>query len=206
MDAFKVWWRALRHLNHRGYIYIWGNLWCVLLSLPLITAPAAWAGLVKMTRRAYATPAADLNDFWAGFRENLRRGAVVGVLNVAIVGINLVNLFAYSGQRGLVSDLMRVVWVLALVVWFSIQLYMWPIFYEMKDPALLGAMRNAAVMIYLNPIFTLLLWIVALPIMALSTYVIALWILLTVSLLAIVAVGAVFDRLQHAGHTVGSDV
>lgn len=206
MDALRIWGRAFGHLNQRGYIYIWGNLWCVILSLPIITAPAAWAGLIKMTCRAYATPAADLNDFWSGFRENLRRGLVVGLLNLAIIGVNLANLFAYGGQTDTFASLLRLVWIMALLVWFALQAYLWPIFYEMEQPSVLGALRNAAIMIYLNPLFTGILWLVALPILVLSSYVVALWILLTISLLAIVSVGAVFDRLQRAGHQIATDV
>jgi hypothetical protein len=97
------------------------------------------------------TPTADFGDFWTGFRENLGRGAVMSLLNVVIIVINVTNLEAYRFQAGAGIDLLRVIWLLTLVIWFGTQFYMWPLFYRMEQPTLRGAMRNAVVMIVLNP-------------------------------------------------------
>ncbi len=203
MDALNVWARALRHFNQRGYIYIWGNLWCVVCSLPLVTAPAAWAGLIRLSRCAYTSPAADLSEFWDGLRENLGRGLLLGVVNLAVVLVNITNLAAYRSSTGTLYDLLRAAWVLALIAWFGLQFYLWPLFYQMQQPSLLGALRNAAVMVYLNPFFTLLLWAGVLLVVVISTLMMVPWLLLTVSLLAALATGAVFDRLERAGHETG---
>ncbi len=193
-------WRGLRNVNHRGYIYVWGNLLWLMLSLPIVTAPAAWAGLIRLSRTAQTAPSVNLDEFWQGFRDNLRRGFVLGVLNLVVVGINVVNLAAYWTQPGVGATVLRWVWLLALLVWFSIQLYLWPLFYEMKEPTLRGAFRNAAVMVYLNPLFTLGLWLVILPLVILSTFLFAVaWILITGGLLAAIANAAVLDRLEKAG-------
>lgn len=198
IDALRVVWRALRHLNHRGYVYIWANFAALLCSLPIITAPAAWAALVKLSYQAHLSPTTDLDDFKDGLKENLRRGLLMGVLNLIVVGINVVNLMGYTGQSGTLVGVMRFVWVGTLAVWFSVQFYMWPIFYHMEQPALLGAMRNALVMIYLNPFFTLMLWLIIALILAASTALVAAWALLTLSTLAVIATEAVFDRLGVA--------
>lgn len=192
-------WRGLRHLNQRGYVYIWANVLWALLTLPLVTAPAAWAGLVKVSHAAYTQPTADIGLFWQGFRQNLRRGLVLFVLNVVVIVLNVTNLSAYAGQTGLVVDFARAVWLLTLAVWFAVQLYLWPLLYEMKHPALLGAMRNALVMIYLNPLFTLAVLLCAALIAVLSTVFMAAWILIGGSALAVIATSAVFDRLEAAG-------
>ncbi len=188
-------WRGLRHLNHRGYIYIWGNLFWFLLSLPIVTAPAAWAGLIKMSHTAYTERHADLNDFWDGFKENLRRGLAMAVLNIIIIGINISNLVAYQNQPGFLFLALRWMWIAALLIWITLQFYMWPLFYQMKEPTLRGAARNALVMMFLNPGFTLGLWIGIALIIIFSTVLVGAWLLLTGSLLAATATGAVFDRL-----------
>ncbi|MBZ0281918.1 MAG: DUF624 domain-containing protein [Anaerolineae bacterium] len=198
--GLRVCWRAIRHLNHKGHIYIWANLLWVGLSLPIITAPAAWAGLVKMSHRAHTQPTASIDDFWEGFRENLKRGAVMALLNVVVIGINLFNLLSYASAPPTLPVLMlRWLWIFILVIWFMGQLFMWPLFYEMKQPSLVGALRNALVMIALNPVFTLGVGLGAGLVMAFSTLLVAAWILLTGSLLAIIGTGAVLDRLVMAG-------
>src|SRR5690606_31554501 len=147
-------WRGLRHLERRGYIYIWGNLWWFVLSLPIVTAPAAWAGLMHLGYVAHYSPGVNLEAFWDGFRANLRRGFVLALLNAIVIGVNLVNLWGVQGQSGLAYDTLRAIWLLVLALWFTIQLYLWPLFYAMANPTLTGALRNAAVMILLNPLFT----------------------------------------------------
>lgn len=200
LAGLKACWRGLRNVNHRGYIYVWGNLLWLMLSLPIVTAPAAWAGLVHLSRVAHTAPSVNLEAFWEGFRVNLRRGFVLGVINFVVIGVNVVNLAAYWTRPDLGASVLRWLWLLILLVWLSIQLYLWPLFYEMKTPNLRGAFRNAAVMVYLNPLFTLGLWIVIVPVVFLSTFLLAVaWILITGGLLASIANAAVLDRLEKAG-------
>lgn len=198
--GFRAWWRGLRHLEQRGYIYIWGNLWWFVLSLPVITAPAAWAGLMRLGYVAHRDPGVNLDAFWDGFRSNLRRGFVLALLNAIVIGINLVNLWGVQAQSGLTYDVLRSVWLLVLALWFTVQLYLWPLFYAMDDPTLWGAMRNAAAMILLNPLFTLGLWLGLALILAFSMVFFIAWVLLTGGALAAIANSAVLDRLRAAGY------
>jgi uncharacterized membrane protein YesL len=192
---------ALRHLNQRGYIYIWANFLCVVCSLPIVTAPAAWAGLVKMSYLAHTGPRADLNDFWDGFRENLRNSVILTLLSLLIYGINLTNLTSYSGQTGVFYDLMRVVWIGAMLLWSGVMVYLYPIYYHMERPTLRGALRNALLMIVLHPFFSLGLWLVWVIISAISTFFFAAWLLLTVSMLAVIATRSVLTHLQVTIYT-----
>lgn len=200
LNGLLAWWRGVRHLEQRGYIYIWGNFWWFLLSLPIVTAPAAWAGLMHLSYVAHRSPAANLDAFWGGFRANLRRGFVLALLNLVVVGVNLVNLWGAQGHSGLFYDALRGLWLLVLALWFTIQLYLWPLFYAMEQPTLVGALRNAAVMILLNPLFTLGLWLGIAVILAFSAVFFVAWVLLTGGALAAVANSAVLDRLNIAGY------
>ncbi len=197
--AFRAEWRGLRHLNHQGYVYIWANLAWIALTVLIVTAPAAWAGMIRMSYYAQRSPSAQLEQFWIGFRENFKRGVVLALINVVVVVVNVGNLVAYRSAVGLQVDAARIVWVLALLVWFTLQLYAFPLFYSMEQPSLLGAFRNAAVMILLNPLFTLGLLIGIAPIVVISTVLPAAWLLLTGGALASIATHAVRDRLQAAG-------
>lgn len=197
--GFKASWRALRHLNHRGYVYVWANLFWLLLTLPIITAPAAWAGLMVMSHRAHTSPTGDLHDFWDGFRQNLARGFLLALANVVIIGVNVVNLLAYAHSSGIEFVLLRTAWLFTLAIWLTVQFYMWALYYEMKEPTLLGAMRNALVLMLLNPGFTLSIWIVIGALLAFSTLFVVLWLLLTGSALAVLATSAVQDRLETGG-------
>ncbi len=199
LTAFNLCRRTVSHLNHRGYIYVRANILWFLLTLPIITAPAAWAGLVNLSRQAYLNRTATLDDFWVGFHMNLWRGALMAVLNIVVIGLNLFNLGSYANATDLTTLTLRNVWWLTLVIWIVVQLYMWPLFYELKQPTLRGALRNAFVMALLNPMFTIVLMLVVALLAAVSTFLFPAWVVLTGSALAALSTGAVLDRLIAAG-------
>ncbi|MDX2161685.1 MAG: hypothetical protein SF162_10195 [bacterium] len=198
LTAFRVIGRALRHLNGNGYLYVWANLAFLLLSVPIITMPAAWAGLCRLSYYAIRQPAAEWDDFVDGFKAFLKRGLLIGVFNLAFVLINWVNLVSTRGDS-LGEWALRFVWLSALIGWFFVQFYAYPLYFAMKTPSLRGAFRNAAVMILLNPFFTLALAFALVILWSLSTILLAAWGLLTVSAMAIIANIAVQDRLRKAG-------
>lgn len=201
--GLKAFWQGIVQFNQRGWVYIWANVICVALALPIITAPAAWAGLMTMAYRAQQHPSMDLRDVWDGFKAQFGRGLVLAALNLVIVGINAWNLFAYRGEVGTTAIALRVVWVGVLVVWFTVQLYLWPLFYAMEKPSLIGALRNALVMICLNPLFTLGLWIGIGVLLAFSTIFPVAWFLLTIGMLAAIGNAAVLNRLRAVGLLAG---
>ena len=199
LDGFRVLRRALSHLNHRGYIYIWANLLWFVLSALVITAPAAWVGLALLSHRAYTRPSVSLSDFFDGFREYFWQSLVLGLLNVIVVVVNVSNIISYQGATGMLFDVLRVVWILILLIWFSIQLYIWPLYFEMEQPNLITATRNAALMFLLNPFFIISIWLGILIVVVLSLILVAPWALLTGSVIMVFATSAVLNRLEAAG-------
>ena len=197
MAAFRVWWRACRHLQHRGYVYIWANLCFVLVAIPIVTAPAGFAGLVKLSRAALRGERADLNTFWRGARENLGRGTLLGVVTLLVVIVNASNLSAYA-EPSLASGAIRTIWLGAILVWLALLMYLWPIYYAMEAPGVLGALRNAALMIVLNPVFTLLNMAGFVALAGLSIALPPFALLLAFAVAAIVSATAVSDRLASA--------
>ncbi|MCU0465793.1 MAG: hypothetical protein MUF38_14650 [Anaerolineae bacterium] len=201
MSIFRVLRQSVQHLNHRGYIFIWANFLCLVCMLPIITAPAAWAGLTYLAHISARERQVGLEEFWAGLRANLWRGVVVALLNVVIVGINVTNLWAYANDPSPTTAILRPIWFSTLLVWFTLQLYMWPILHHMTEPTLLGAFRNAGIMLLTNPFFTLGVWLVLLVLWSVSTILAAMWLLLTLSGMALFLTFAVMDRLGVAGYS-----
>lgn len=193
-------WETLKHFNLRGYLYIWANLAFVAVSLPLLTIPAAWAALVRLSHLAQTSPHADIHDFWLAFRENFWRGTLLGFISALLLLTNLGNLYAYRAETGALIWILRGLWIATLFVWFSVQLYVWPLYFEMETPRLITALRNALLMLLLNPLFTLGLWLIIAIVAFLSSLLPVTWILLTVSFLACLSASATLNRLQAAGH------
>lgn len=196
MDALRVWWHTLGHTYQWLYRYVLATMLWALLTALIIPAPAAWAGLIRLSHAASQNLAAPMSEFWAGFRENFLRSLPLLFINAVLLYITWFNFLGYSAARGVAYDALRVAWILILWVWIAIQFYAFPIMLEMERPTLSGALRNAAVMIFLNPIFTLLLWVGVVIAAIISTLLPGLWLVVTGGLLAVLATTAVLNRLE----------
>jgi uncharacterized membrane protein YesL len=191
--------RGLRHLNQAGYTYIWCNVVWALLTLLIVTAPAAWAGMIRLSWTAQRTPTAGWADFWEGFKENFLRGVLIAFVNVVFFFITFTNLTSYALDDGIGYTLLRTVWILSGLMVIAVQLYMWPIYYALEKPSIRGALRNAGVMILLNPLFTMVVLIAVALIATFSTLLPLAWLLLSGGAFAAVTTAAVIDRLRVAG-------
>lgn len=206
IDGLRAARRGLGNFRNLGYSYIWTNLAFVALSLPVITAPAAYSALMRVGYLAHTDPTdADLASFWAAFRANFRRALPWGITNVVFAVINFNNLFAYAPIDTPVVMALEALWMVAALVWLGMLLYTWPIYYEMSEPTVMGAARNALVMVLTNPLYTITLLIIILVLAAISTVLVACWLLLTWGAIAAIANAAVLDRLEqyrtHTRHT-----
>lgn len=193
-------WRGLNDVRIKGYSYIWSNIAFVVCSLPLVTMPAAWSALCRVSHEAQTSPSnADLDLFWQTFKANIWRGMGWGLAHGLFALVNFSNLIAYADASGMVAAL-RLVWLAAGVVWLAVALYTWPFYYEMATPTLWGATRNALVMVLQNPFFTLIILMVVGFMVWLSTVLVALWLVLTFSVITAISTAAVLGELAKTYH------
>lgn len=194
-DAFRVLKRAVVQFERYSWLFILANLLVVILSLPIITAPAAYAGLSRLHHTAQTEISASYGDFWSGFREHFLRGVLVAVANLVVLGMMWTNFTYFSDQPGLMFISLRIAWIIVLTIWFSVQFYLWPILDEMEQPTLAEGFRNATIMLFQNPGFSFTLLFVSALLVILSTVMVVPWLLLTESAIACIANTAVLDRL-----------
>ena len=159
---------------------------------------ARWFRWLGQAQRGFAAgERADLNTFWSGLRENLGRGALIGILTLAILVVNASNLFAYDVVTSLDVSL-RIIWIAAIWLWLALIFYFWPIYYAMETPTTIGVLRNALLLILRRPAFTLFhsIGLIALGILSLILPFMAA--LLTFSFASILSACAVSDCLAKA--------
>jgi len=197
-DGLRAVRRGWGNFRNLGYSYIWTNLAFVALCLPVITAPAAYSALMRVGHLAHTDPSeADLGAFWQAFRANFGRALVWGLANALFALVNFNNLIAFSPLDTPLALALEVIWLLAALIWLGMLLYTWPIYYEMREPTVIGAMRNALVMVLRNPLYTLVLLLVILLLAVISTVLVAMWLLLTWGAIAAISNTAVQDRLER---------
>jgi uncharacterized membrane protein YesL len=108
------------------------NVLWLLLSLPIVTWPAATAGLFTVVRRVVqeeleaAPREARLGDFWAGFRQHGLRGSLLVVMSLTVLAIIAVALRFYGGNPEPLRWLIGPIGLIGLT-WVGAQLYAFPL-------------------------------------------------------------------------------
>lgn len=95
---------TFRRFIWSAYDNLWtlvlANLIWIALALPIVTAPAATAGLYHLTRRMAWGEPANMHDFFDGFRLHFRPSLAIGALTLAVFFLLWVAVDFYSRLRG----------------------------------------------------------------------------------------------------------
>jgi uncharacterized membrane protein YesL len=152
--ASRLFWRRL------GMLVVANILW-LLLSLLIVTWPAATAGLFYLVRRVVqeeleASPhEARLSDFWDGFRRHGLRSSALAAIDLAGVGVIAVALVFYGGSTR--EPLRWLVGPIGLVglVWITAQLYVYPLLMQRMGSRPWEIMREALLVVLGFPLSSL---------------------------------------------------
>ncbi|MCK4410120.1 MAG: DUF624 domain-containing protein [Candidatus Eisenbacteria sp.] len=85
--------------DHIGLLVLANLLW-VVLCLPVVTAPAATAGLFHLARQIARGRDASLGEFFVGFRSHFFPAFKLGLVDLAALLVLWVNIDFYSHLRG----------------------------------------------------------------------------------------------------------
>ena len=85
--------------DHIGLLVLANLLW-VVLCLPVVTAPAATAGLFHLAREVARGKKPSLRDFFVGFRTRFLPAFKLGLVDLAALLVLWVNVDFYSHMRG----------------------------------------------------------------------------------------------------------
>ena len=199
--------RGLNDVRQQGYIYIWANLAFVALSLPLLTLPAAYAALCKVahqTQTELRSPE-PLELFWETFKSLLWAALPWGLAMAGAAFMIVSNMFAYADVQGVPIQALRMSWLLGMTFWTALFLFTWPMYYEMDEPTVWGATRNAAVLVLRNPLFMVAVVVIVLIVAVVSTLAMIAWLLLSFGAVAAIGSAAVIDRVAVYRAERGND-
>jgi uncharacterized membrane protein YesL len=210
MTIFRVLWLSLKDVFDELFTLIGINLIWTVISAPLMliafflismnatvlgvvaallavlcVAPSN-AGLYVVAQRVSEGRVIGWRLFFEGFRQYLRLSwQVYGLwaLGLILIGSNLV---FYRDIASTFSTLVRILLIYLLIVWFGLLIYIGPLMVLQTDKRLRVIARNAFLMVFGRPIFTLVtLLLMALIGGVLGWFVPLLPLLLTFSLLAL---------------------
>jgi uncharacterized membrane protein YesL len=197
--------RALRDKLIDAYValipLIMLNLVWFVVSLPIVTAIPATGGLIYATNKLAHGRSADWRTLFEGLRQYFWQSWIIGLANVAVIGVFSTNFLLYSFDAS-----NRVVWARGLVIilalfWLALQIYLFPLLIEQERPDLGTALRNALVIIIKRPLFTLGVTL-GIAVLAVGTTLVIqpAWIFITASTCALFANQATINSIAKITH------
>lgn len=170
-----------------GDLMVSNVLW-LLVSLPIITIPPAFAGLYYSTSKLAHNESGSRQTFFVGFKKYFRTSYYWFISNVIVVGLLLFNidLSIQNSQLLWLQFFSGVSWVI-LAAWMLLQIYAFPLLLQQDDPRLVLALRNGAVLWFKHSSFSLLLSVGIILLVVVSFYLYPLWFVVTASLIAYLA-------------------
>jgi uncharacterized membrane protein YesL len=193
VKAFSVTWRALvGYYNDLFFLFGMSLLWwaCggifagaaiiagwILLRLngpwwlaPLLAIPAgpASAALAHVARRSARDLHADHTLYLEGLRSCWRQALVLSAISMVVLCLLLLNVTFYASRTTVMLWILTFLWVYLSAFWIVVQIYLYPVLVGLTVPTVLGALRLAAVMTLANPLFSLVLLLLAVLITGIS--------------------------------------
>ncbi|MFN8593375.1 MAG: DUF624 domain-containing protein [Thermomicrobiales bacterium] len=138
------------------------------LSVPIVTWPAATAGLFGLVRLVVqeeldgAPRETRLGDFWIGFREHGIRSTILTAIDAAAVIAIAVAILFYSQSPAEPLRWLLGPFALIGVVWAGAQIYLYPLLLERTEQSPLQVLREALLTAIAFPPFTLALLVTSL--------------------------------------------
>lgn len=196
-DAFAVFVRTL--------IAVWGDifplaianlLWFV-LCIPIVTAPAAFAGLYYVAHRvATGHEVRGARDFFAGFRTFFVKGSLIGLANILLALIIGANVGFYGQFESFWARLAQAIWLALGAFWLLVQVYLLPFLMHQSIPSIVWAYRNTSLLVLATPFFTGTIAIFIASLAIISVLLIAPVAVIGPAVIAVLSCTALQDRLR----------
>ncbi len=187
--------------DHIGLLVLANLLW-VVLCLPVVTAPAATAGLFHVAREVARGKDVSLRDFFVGFRTRFFPAFKVGLVDLAALLVLWVNIDFYSHMRGgaVIPGMVlaaAMVWVAAFFLLMHAHLY--PLLAG-GESSLRQLLRKSALLTLDNLAFTIGIVFQALSLSALCVVTGAGLVLLNASAVAVLLTTGHRELLKKYSH------
>jgi uncharacterized membrane protein YesL len=180
----------------------WDSFWVIwlaqvfwlLLCLPVITIPLAFAGLYTSVHAVVDGETATWNTFFKGIKSHYMPAIRWSLVNLAVVAVLVFYIWFSSTQLPDLAEIGRIIEVLSvvlLVLWFLVNQYTFPFMLAQEKPSYFQALRNSFVMFIKWPGLTFSFTILIVCILALAIAFRFLWVIFAASLPAFLACSCV---------------
>ncbi len=188
-----------------GFWMLWlANIFWILLCLPIITAPAAFAGLYYTMHELANGESVEWNTFFEGIKRYFWPGLRWFVANLVMV-VGLISYFLlFASSDNITQNISQVLSGLPvglLIVWGVINAFTFPLMLEQEKPSYLTALRNSIAFYVKWPGYTLAFILFNAAVIALCIWLRVPILILAGSLTALMACVCVKNKIEEAKTT-----
>jgi hypothetical protein len=151
MRFFRYFGRAFLKIYYEFAALIKINILWFLLTLPILTAPGAMAGLFYAINKLAKNESVNAHTFFEGFQKYFWVSWRLTLLNIAVFFIAYLNFVFYQDMQEIINK-----WPLGVVlglvfVWTVLQIYILPLLIEQDSNHLLASIRSSIVLLLRYP-------------------------------------------------------
>ena len=194
MKALKVFWQAIQDLYEDLMLLAGVSVLWWLAVLLIVPGPPATAGLYYLAYRIVHEQRVEFSFFWEEFRRHFGKSwqlAGVNLLALVIMGVN----FQFYLHMDNVLRYAAILWIYLFLLWLAMQIYLFPLLFEMEEPRLWWILRNALMLSVVRPGYTLVLLILLLAATLLSSVLFLLVIVAWPALVALVSARSLMSQI-----------
>lgn len=144
-------------LIYDGFLIMWDEFWMVWLSnlfwlvllIPVITLPLAFAGLYVCAHRIVHGESLEWRSFFVGIKKHFGTALRWTGANLLVFLVLAFYIWFFTVRNSNLSDVWRNlgnVFIVLALLWSVLNLYTFPFMLVQKNPSYLNALRNSAVM------------------------------------------------------------
>ncbi len=166
--------------------------------LLLLGAVPVTVGVQRVTNRIANYLRVDNSFFWEAIRQRIGRGLILFAISLLVPAAILFNIWFYFNSQGWLS-IIGVAWAWLLLLVLMIGQYLFPLFWQQDTPDIKLAVRNAALLALRHPLYSFLMLLFQILLLALCTALTLPLILLGPALIALAGNFALAGLLQEMG-------
>ncbi len=194
-SALRVFGRSFRDWWDDMFLMVGVNLMWGLLAIPIITLFPATMGAYYLTSAKAQGRRIEFDLFWQGFRQYFGKSWALGAINTVITVLLVVNILFYIQQPNWLFYL-TIIWLYLLILWIGILIYVFPLALEQDNKSVRLIYRNAVLLAMGRPVFTLVIAILSVLLLAASIVLSPLLLLVYIPLSALVGNHALIVALE----------
>ena len=184
MKAFVVMGRVLKAAYEDLFLCVFMSIAWWIGVVPVVTIPLVIMGMQNVGNRIANYKRVDNGFFWEGARTQIGKGWLLFLISLLVPILIIFNIYFYVNS-GSWLPVIGFAWLWLLLLSLMIGQYIFPLFWQQDEPSIWLTLRNATILTLRHPLYSFLMLLFQLLLLALCIALTLPLVLLAPALLAL---------------------